>query len=216
MVSGRIDAVRVNSGRPAGCPDDVPAVDQRIACLFRTRCAVQAQKAEHPLAVRQNTDNLHTVQHRNALRAYGSFQHLRHSFAGIRAGASRAAARIMVGFVADVFPVTAARKFHAKLRQPQKARRGERRLAQRGIAVNALAVKKRLRHFAHTVSIAAGERQLVIGLLVAAGIAAGAAEPVLGQQQNVVLTGTPEAVCRVIARCAAADNGGIAAVELRA
>ena len=68
----------------------------------------------------------------------------------------------MVGFVADVLSAAAARKFHAELRQPQKARRGERRLAQRGIAVNALAVKKRLRHFAHTVPIAAGERQLVI------------------------------------------------------
>ena len=214
ILAEGIDAVGVHTSWAAGGPDNVFASNQRKAVGGVLRNRVQAKQAANRTAVRQNFDDLCLVQHRHALGLHGSFQTFGHLLAGVGSHAGGAAARVVVGLVADVLAVAVAGERHAQLDQLQEALGRERGLAQGNITIHAAARKQCVGHLAHAVGVAPGQGQLVVGLFVAAGVAAGSARAVFGDQHNIPLAQLPQAVGGVKARCAAADHGGIAAVHL--
>ena len=97
----------------------------------------------------------------------------------------------MVCFVADVFAVAVPGKRNPQLRQLEKALGGQCGLAKGNVAVHTLTVKQRLGHFPDAVGVAPGQGQLVVGLLVTAGIPAGAGGALFRNQQNILLAVLP-------------------------
>ena len=89
----------------------------------------------------------------------------------------------MVGLVADIFPVTVHREFHTQLAQVHEAPDRQSRLAQRVVAVHTSSCKQIGSHFSHAVGAVAAETELIVCLLVAAGIARRSAVNPLGNNR---------------------------------
>ena len=117
ILAEGIDAVGVHTSWAAGGPDNVFASNQRKAVGGVLRSRVQAKQAANRTVVRQNFDDLGLVQHRHALGLHGSFQTFGHLLAGVGSHAGGAAARVVVGLVADVLAVAVAGERHAQLDQ---------------------------------------------------------------------------------------------------
>ena len=117
ILAEGIDAVGVHTSRAAGGPDNVFAADQNKAVGVVLRGHVQAKQPADRAAVCQDFDNLGLVQHRHALGLHGSLQTFGHLLAGVGSHAGGAAARVVVGLVADVLAVAVAGKRHAQLDQ---------------------------------------------------------------------------------------------------
>ena len=117
ILAEGIDAVGVHTSWAAGGPDNVFASNQRKAVGGVLRSRVQAKQAANRTAVRQNFDDLGLVQHRHTLGLHGSFQTFGHLLAGVGSHVGGAAARVVVGLVADVLAVAVAGERHAQLNQ---------------------------------------------------------------------------------------------------
>ena len=190
-LAGGIYAVGVDTGGAAGGVHHVFAPNQQIAVFRRLRLRVQAEKTQHPFSVADDLDYLGVVQHGDALGGDRRFQLFRHLLAGVGADAGGTAAGVMVCFVADVFAVAVPGEGNPQLCQLEKALGGQCGLAKGNVAVHTLAVKQRFGHFPDAVGVAPGQGQLVVGLLVTAGIPAGAGGALFRNQKNILLAVLP-------------------------
>ena len=138
----------------------------------------------HASGVPDHAHRQGSIEDRDAPLADRALQCLRHHPAGQGSRGGGPAARIMVRLVACVFPVRVRGKRHAQLTELQEARRAERRLTQGDIAVD-IAPPEGRSEVAHAVGVVAAERQLIVGLLVAARIPGGSRVHVLRHQQAV-------------------------------
>ena len=146
---------------------------------------IQAQKAANAVFVRQNPEGERVVEHGDSARKRAFFQRFGHEAARERPGGRGAGAHVVVGAVAGVFAVFVAGERHAQLYELEKALRRACRLAQRDIAVYIVPFE-RLRHRADAVAVVSGQREAIVGLLVAAGVARGAAVEAVGDEQTVL------------------------------
>ena len=149
------------------------------------RLRVQTQKTANAVFVRQNLKGERVVEHGNSARERAFFQRLGHEAARERPGRGSARAHVVVGAVAGVFAVFIAGERHAQLHELEEALRRARRLAQRDVAVHVVPLE-RLRHRADAVAVVSGQREAIVGLLVAAGVARGAAVEAVGDEQTVL------------------------------
>ena len=201
VMAERIDAVAIDMRRAARAQDYVRAGD--VEQLLRVR--LQTQKAAHAVCTRHDAEGEAVIHDFDGLGAHARLQRLGHKPAGERPGGAGAAARIVVGLIADVFSVGVLREGHAQARQAQEAFRRMRRLAKRRIAVDVL-MPQFARERAHAVALVARKRELVIRLFIAARVARGAGVHVLREQHKIALAEHIEPVRRVEARAAGTDD----------
>ena len=199
-LAGRVDAVRINARGAAGGQHDVGAAhgDRRAGA------AVQAEQAAHAVFAGQNAENQRVIQHRHAARAHAFFQRFGHVAAGQRPGRGGPAAGVMVGLVADILAHLVGRERHAELHELEEGARRTGGFAQGDVAVH-IGAAQRARHLADAVAVVPGERELVIGLFVAARVAGSAAVHALGDEQDL-LPERGQAVGGVEPRAAGADD----------
>ena len=216
----QVDAPAPGSKRHAACAElafgiDAVGINTRWAACRQhhiraahgqqlPRAPRKAQQAAYAVCVRQNMKSKRIIHHRHAARVYAFFQRLGYIAARERPRGGRAAARVVVGLVADIFAHFVCRERHAQLHQLEKGARRAGRLAQRDVAVH-IRPAQCARKIAHTVAVIPGKAQLIVGLLVAARIARGAAVHPLGDQQYL-LPQRRKAVGRVQPRAAGADH----------
>ena len=145
----------------------------------------------------------------NAARRHRFAQALDHHLAGERPGGGGALRGIMVGLIADELAPLVAGEGHAQERQLHERARRERRHGVGVIAVRAAARIERLRHGLDRFRARAAQAELIVGLLVAARVSAGAGGKIVGDQQHVH-AGLFQLVRRVQPRRARADHQRIA------
>ena len=212
-MAERIYTVCIHSCWATGRVDHIFTADQHKAFSIILRRSIQAKQSANSIILTQHTNDLHFVQYRYTIILYGTFQTFGHLFAGVRSNTGSTAAWIMVRFIADIFAIPIPRKRHTKFNKFQEALCRKRSFAQCDVTIYTAALIKRLCHFTHTVRVAAGKCQLVIGLLVASCVAAGTTDPVFCNQQNIVLSQFPKAVSCIESCRTAADNSCIATVN---
>ena len=166
---------------------------------------IQADKAGHAAFIGEHTHGQRMVKDFHAPGPDGMLQRLGHVAAGQRPRGGRAPAGVVIRLITHILAVFVRGKRHAQRRQLEEAPGGVCGLAQGGIAMH-IAALERLCHVAHTVRVIAGKGQLVVGLLVAARVAGGAAEQVFCHQGQVTLAQGGQGIRRVQPRAARADH----------
>ena len=204
-MAARIHGLCIDSRRAAGREDDVLRREQGQA---RRAAAAQVERQQtlYRTVLRQQANGLHPVENADALARNAALERLGHESGGQRACRSRTLARVVVGLVADILAVLVGRERHAEIRQLHKGAERTGRLGQRGVAVDTAAGEQRFRHLLHGIRAVGGDGQLVIGLLVAAGVARCADVHALGEDGDVLSAEVVQPVGGVVARTARADH----------
>ena len=122
----------------------------------------------------------------------------------------------MVGLVADILAIAVPWERYTEFHQLQKALRGERGFTERDVSIDAASGKECFRHLAYTVRVTAGQRQLVIGLLITSGLPAGATDSVFGHQGDIMLSQLPQTIRSIETGSTTADDCRVTAVYARA
>ena len=129
-----------------------------------------------------------------------------HLARGVRPAARRAPFRVVVGLVADVLAEFVAGERHAEVHEIHEAAHRHRGLDQRHIAVHRAAVEERPAEQRGRIRLGAVDAELVVGLLVAAGVDRSAAVQPFGEQQHIVHAERLEPERRRESRRAGADH----------
>ena len=205
----------VDAGRPAGRVHDVGAAEQqeRALCAGSERVDVhvraQHEQPGHGPVRHDDVDHPAVVEDPCAAASDLLLQLLHHGPRGVRADRGCPAARVMVGLVADELPVPVLREGDPQVAQPQEGPGRHGGLGQRVVAVHGPAAEQGVGHLNDGVRFVAGQRQLVVGLLVRARVARGPGAHVVGDHDDVGLPELPEPVSTAEPGRAGADHHGV-------
>ena len=144
----------------------------------------------------------------NPLGKHRPLQSLGHIFGGQRTAGGRSGRFVVVGLIADVFAVFVHRKRNAEPDELKKAPCGKRRIRQRNIAVHGAAAHERFRHIVNAVLHTARKIELIVGLLIRAGVSRRSHHSALRDDEHVRHTERIERICRIIARGTRTDDRG--------
>ena len=186
----REDAVCVEHRRAAGGVNHIRATDekQRGVCSVPVAIAPEHQEADHLVIVHDQIDHAAFRDDRDALLLRLLLQRFDHGTRGIRAHGGGPLPRIMIGLVTYELAVLIAREWDADIAQVQEGPCRQRRLGKRVVTVHRTAGEQRAGHLAHRVRLRARQCQLVIGLLVRAGVTRGTRLGLVGHDDDIVLT----------------------------
>ena len=138
---------------------------------------------------------------------------LGHQAGGQRAAGGGALARVVVGLVADVLAEGVVGEGDAEIDQLVEAARAHGGLDERDVAVHGAAGEERFGHAADGVGFAPGEGELVVGLLVRAGVARRSHVHALGDDGDVLLSQRNERVGGVVPGASGAHDNGVEGVD---
>ena len=177
----RVHPVEIDARGAAGGQDHLGAADAQ----HRVVPKVQALQAAHAPFIRKDAVGQQVFPHPHPPGQDAFFQGLGHVAAGEGPGGGGPAALVVVGLVAHEFPHFVAGKGHPQLHQLEESLGRPRGLAQSQVPVHVLPVQG-VGHVLHAVALPARQGELVVGLLVAAGVAGGAVAHVLRHQQHIL------------------------------
>ena len=197
------DGILVDAGRTAGTVDHIPGqqhMEGRIVIVMRI-----GQDAGNLPFLGKETDHQMLVEELDTAAPGACFQLLRHGLRGQRTDGGAPQRGIVIGLVADERAVAVGREGDAGLDEVHEGSYRVGCFGEGDVAVGRFAIKESLCHLLHTVLVVAGERELVVGLLVAACVAGGAGEAVLGDNHDL-FTEIVETVGCVISCGPGTDN----------
>ncbi|MPM40875.1 hypothetical protein SDC9_87523 [bioreactor metagenome] len=131
-------------------------------------------------------DHITAVPHGNVPFFNFSMEYTHHFFGGIRPEADAPVARVMVGLVPGIPAVAVAGKVHPKADEIVKSPERILGFNESDVTMNRAASGVRLDHGVRRVGNGTGVTESIVGLLVAAGVAAGAAFAVVRNDEQVV------------------------------
>ena len=164
-----IDAGLVQTARPAHGEDDV---FREVG--FQILVGIERERADNafgPVFVyRQKLHHISFLAHGDVQLPHAANQRPAHLPRGVRPDGRGALAWIVIRLVADELPVSIAGERHAQVHQMDERPRRQTRFDERQVAVHAAALEVRLRHHLRRIGILTAQRELVVRLLVAAGV----------------------------------------------
>ncbi len=180
--------------------------------LLRQSRLVQAEQPDHALHARlfrgEQANHLAAVEHRQPAPLHFARQR-RDINMEVFGPAEWRVPRVVIRLIAHIPPVTVVREGHAQAHQMVKRLRGEQRLDQRDIPMHAPAVEQTLRHLATAIRLAAGEGELIIRLLVAAGIIGRAPAHLFRDDQQILAPQAVQIHRAIQPRRPGTDNDGV-------
>ena len=174
----------VDRRRAAGAQHHMGAPNQHPFLLR----SVQAEQALYAFFADNDAAGHGMIRNRNMPCPNTLLQCFGHVAAGQRSCTGGTATKVVIRLIAHIFPVIIHGKRHTQGSQLQKALRRACRLAQGKISVHII-VLQGLRHQAYTVFFIPRQGKLIVGLLIAASVPAGAAEHVFRYQQHILPQG---------------------------
>ena len=215
----RVDRIRVDARRAAGRVDHVGRPDQQEAgaglgrgLLGGLRGLVHHQQADDSglagRAVDHQVDDPAALHDRHPGRSDAVLQAFGHRFGRVGPDRGGSLARVVVGLVADELAVAIGGERHAYLDQVRKGAGRIGGLGERVVAVHRAAGEQRGGQVGDRVGGVAAEAQLVVGLLVGAGIAGRARPDLVGDHDQVGVPGRHQSVGGAIAGRTGADHDG--------
>jgi len=214
----RIDRCFIESRGPARSEDDVDRIEDREpGPAAATECFVEGDGADGALAVsrpiRQEGDDRMAVEDFDPLLLDLSRQAFEHHAGGEGAGRRRSLLRVVIGFVSDISAVSIAGKRHAEADEAKKRLGRAEGFAEGDVAVHGAAGEKIAGHLVGRVRPAARQRELIIGLLIRAGVVRCPAAEILGRDGDIGLSAVVETESGREGRRAAADDQRVQGIQ---
>ena len=201
-VSGRIDARAVEAARTAHRKHHI----LRQNGFKLLRFAVEGDRPRRPSGDGDQFSDGAPFGDLHPRRLHRPDQRETHLPRRVRPAAGRPPLRIVVGLVADVLPELVMWKRHPEVDQMHETAHRQRRFHQRHVAVHRAAVVDRMGQLHRGIRFAPVDAELVVGLLVAAGVDRSAAVQPLREQQQILDAQLPEPERRRQAGRAGADH----------
>ena len=203
-----IDARLVQPARPADCKYHVLGPDCLESAVLLdhdgpggsfVRCVTDAEKLY----------DVSVLSYRNIQTLDPAYERPAHLPRRVRADGRRPLPGIVVGLVADELAVGIPGKGYAQVDQANEGPGRKAGFDQGEVAVHAPAGEVRFGHHGGCIGVVAAHRELVVGLLVAAGVDRGAHLKALGDDQHVFDAPLLQLHGGVQARGPAADHQGV-------